>query len=387
MSSPRGIRNLNPTNIEDGGFARGCDGYAGHEPEGRFARFATMAHGLAAAIKLLRLYRRLHSLTTIRGIINRWAPPADNNDTSAYAHTVSARIGVGVDVELPDEPYTYRQLVWAMATVECGFEAAQAAIHDTDLDQAVALVYGTQGQPVAVPAADVLESPPAPAPSRTAEDELFGGGEGGRSQPLPKRSTVAPDAPEAPSQAGRTMDPITAVSALGSVIPSLIRLIGGSSPTAERNAQVAQILIPVAQQVTGTKDLSTAVGRVLAEPATQQQFKAAVQAKWEDVGPFLKFEEQSRADARTFADTMTGSGPTWRAIGFGVILAVLAIVVVAGGGYVLREMLQEDSTDLQTKGMIIGAVIAFITQILSYFFGSSASSRNKDQALADAAKR
>ena len=52
-SAPRGIRNNNPLNIEDGDFARSQPGYVGSD--GRFAQFQTPQHGVAAADSLLRL--------------------------------------------------------------------------------------------------------------------------------------------------------------------------------------------------------------------------------------------------------------------------------------------------------------------------------------------
>jgi hypothetical protein len=113
----------------------------------------------------------------------------------------------------------------------------------------------------------------------------------------------------------------------------------------------------------------------------------AIRFNFADLMELAKFEEQSRGKARDFAEHMTTSGPIWRAAGFGTVLLLLAFGVVYGGGWILREVLNADGTDLQTRGMIIGALIGFVSQVLSCFFSSSASSRGKDQALADAAQR
>lgn len=45
----------------------------------------------------LLTYQDVHHLRTIREIIGRWAPPSDNNPTSAYARFVASRMGITVD--------------------------------------------------------------------------------------------------------------------------------------------------------------------------------------------------------------------------------------------------------------------------------------------------
>lgn len=97
-SQPRGIRNNNPGNIEDGPFARSLPGYAGSD--GRFARFNTMQDGVAAGGRLLDSYAA-RGLVTPAQIINRWAPPSDNNPTQAYAQYVAQRLGIGVNDPVP----------------------------------------------------------------------------------------------------------------------------------------------------------------------------------------------------------------------------------------------------------------------------------------------
>ena len=96
VTAPRGIRNNNPGNIEDGDFARSQPGYVGGD--GRFAQFATPEDGRAAASSLLGSYGR-RGVNTLSGIIHRWAPPSDKNDTGSYIKAVSRATGFA-----PDEP-------------------------------------------------------------------------------------------------------------------------------------------------------------------------------------------------------------------------------------------------------------------------------------------
>lgn len=89
---PRGIRNNNPGNIEDGPFARSLPGYAGSD--GRFAIFNDLSSGEGAQTRLLGSYVQ-RGFDTPAEIINRWAPPSDNNPTGAYINYVARRAGIG----------------------------------------------------------------------------------------------------------------------------------------------------------------------------------------------------------------------------------------------------------------------------------------------------
>ncbi|WP_325892730.1 structural protein [Grimontia sp. NTOU-MAR1] len=94
-SSPRGIRNHNPGNIEDNGIP--WKGYRGND--GRFIIFDAPQWGIRALYRVLMTYRHKHQIHTVRGIINRWAPSHENN-TEAYIHHVASRLGVSPDAPL-----------------------------------------------------------------------------------------------------------------------------------------------------------------------------------------------------------------------------------------------------------------------------------------------
>lgn len=96
-TTPRGIRNNNPGNIEYGPFAqaRGATG-----SDGRFAIFPTAEAGVRAMSDLLTIYQSRHGLDTVAGMIGRWAPSSENN-TSAYANRVAAAMGID-----PNTPFS-----------------------------------------------------------------------------------------------------------------------------------------------------------------------------------------------------------------------------------------------------------------------------------------
>jgi hypothetical protein len=115
---PRGIRNNNPLNIENGQFTQSQPGYAGSD--GRFAQFTDAAAGTNAASALLDSYAR-RGLNTVSGIVNRWAPPSDNNPTSNYAASVAKQMGVDPNQPLDmSNPQVKSALISAMAGFENG---------------------------------------------------------------------------------------------------------------------------------------------------------------------------------------------------------------------------------------------------------------------------
>ncbi len=102
-TSSRGIRNHNPGNIEVGekwrGVASTKDLLPHQEGEARFVVFERPEFGVRAITKIIQTYRVKYGLNTVRGIINRWAPPIEN-DTDAYVEFVSEFMGVDPDKTL-----------------------------------------------------------------------------------------------------------------------------------------------------------------------------------------------------------------------------------------------------------------------------------------------
>jgi hypothetical protein len=97
---PRGIRNNNPGNIEIGdpwqGMATDEELTPRQQDETRFVVFKSPEFGVRAIGRLMQTYRTKHGLSTVRGIISRWAPP-EENDTESYIKTVADFMGVGAD--------------------------------------------------------------------------------------------------------------------------------------------------------------------------------------------------------------------------------------------------------------------------------------------------
>lgn len=90
---PRGIRNNNPGNIRASTIP--WVGQTGQDDDG-FCVFSTAHYGIRALAKLLLTYHDRYGLCTITTIIDRWAPP-NENDTGAYVDSVCRATGFGAN--------------------------------------------------------------------------------------------------------------------------------------------------------------------------------------------------------------------------------------------------------------------------------------------------
>lgn len=118
---PRGIRDNNPCNLRTGddqwlGLVGDDEGYC---------IFDLPEHGIRAAAICLRTYAGKHGLFTIGGMITRWAPRADRNDTAAYIANVCLACGVSPDSAYPLTPVNLTPMIAAMIRQECGENAGK----------------------------------------------------------------------------------------------------------------------------------------------------------------------------------------------------------------------------------------------------------------------
>lgn len=113
---PRSVRNNNPLNIRLSNNK--WDGKVnGSDPA--FEKFETPVYGFRAAGKILLNYQKLHGLTTIEQMINRFAPPSEN-ETSSYIQHVAAELGVNANHPLQLTENTLAKMLHVMSTHESG---------------------------------------------------------------------------------------------------------------------------------------------------------------------------------------------------------------------------------------------------------------------------
>ena len=117
----RGLRNNNPGNIRCSRVRYKGEVRPSRDPD--FKEFSTMAYGYRAVFVLLDTYRSRYGLTTIRQMLNRYAPPTENF-TEGYVRFVADYSGV-----MPDEVVDTRSekdmipIVAAMSKIENGVAA------------------------------------------------------------------------------------------------------------------------------------------------------------------------------------------------------------------------------------------------------------------------
>lgn len=119
----RGERNNNPGNI-DYNPANKWQGQLPHDQniESRFCRFQTTEYGIRAIYKLLQTYQRKYGLNSVAAIINKYAPPVENN-TTGYIRRAADDIGVAVldKIDTSDKK-TGIALAKAIVSVELGYQ-------------------------------------------------------------------------------------------------------------------------------------------------------------------------------------------------------------------------------------------------------------------------
>jgi len=96
----------------------------------RFCRFDTPAHGIRAIARVIRSYVEKDGVTTLRGIVERWAPGTEN-DTLSYVAAVASECGLDPEMPLNESAGPdlgdYSEIVRAIIHHENG-----RVIYDTD---------------------------------------------------------------------------------------------------------------------------------------------------------------------------------------------------------------------------------------------------------------
>lgn len=113
----RGFKNNNPGNIRLNPYIQ-WEGQIDGEDQS-FVKFKSMAFGIRALMKLLINYHK-RGYNTISKIINRYAPPYENN-TSNYIEIISRKMGISKDSILDlEKVVVLLKLTKAIISVEIG---------------------------------------------------------------------------------------------------------------------------------------------------------------------------------------------------------------------------------------------------------------------------
>jgi hypothetical protein len=114
---PRGIRNNNPGNIKKNNVE--WDGLSKEQTDNTFFQFTDPIYGIRALTKILLTYRHKYNLKNVWAIINRYAPPSEN-DTEAYKNFVTQKTGLNMLEEIDNSVEAYLPVVKAIILMENG---------------------------------------------------------------------------------------------------------------------------------------------------------------------------------------------------------------------------------------------------------------------------
>jgi len=112
-------------------------GLAIEQPDPFFFTFVEDKYGIRAAVKILMTYQDKYKLKTIRQLINRWAPPNENN-TDAYVDAVAKEVNVA-----PDTPVNVNNLNICLPLIRAiiKHENGQQPYDDAELSSAITMAY------------------------------------------------------------------------------------------------------------------------------------------------------------------------------------------------------------------------------------------------------
>ena len=124
----RGLDNCNPGNIR-----RSRVNYRGERhpsTDAAFKQFESMEWGYRAMFVLLDTYRLKHGLNTLQSMLNRYAPPSENN-TTEYINFVSSRTKIA-DISQVDTRNEKQMIpiVAAMSKIENGISPTLSEIEE-----------------------------------------------------------------------------------------------------------------------------------------------------------------------------------------------------------------------------------------------------------------
>lgn len=114
----RAVRNCNPLNIRRSNDK--WQGLAARQTDPAFCVFTSDLYGFRASFVILRNYIR-KCYNSVFAIVNRWAPPSDNNPTSKYVNYVCTHVGISPsEIVFFQDKKLMCEIVYYMAVFESG---------------------------------------------------------------------------------------------------------------------------------------------------------------------------------------------------------------------------------------------------------------------------
>jgi hypothetical protein len=379
MTAPRGLRNRNPGNIRyvEGvtSLYQGCIG-----SDGAFCIFDTDHNGLRALCKLQLVYQDKHGLRTVRGCIDRWAPP-EENDTGAYVAAVARDLNVGPD----DEIDLHRDLLLAgMATAIVRHENGQQPYAASEI---MAAAQDALGYAYVEPA--VIPLPPEQPPETPMSDS-----------PSFDWSMLA----KAGGAIASIFNPaiglaITALSPLlqEKITKTVAKHTDDPKVAAEIGKTLSDVVMDTTKLITGKSDDLEAVAVMRKDPALVAKVEAAVTSKLAEIAPFL--DKVSELEARERADTIIAQdaaaarnrAEAWDMTPWlvGFMGGMVLLVVGFFGAVAIMDMVKNGKVATEVWAALTGVsgtLLGILGTIYAYRFASTQQSAAKNAIIGEIAK-
>jgi lysozyme len=223
---------------------------------------------------------------------------------------------------------------------------------------------------------------------RSAEAHLFGAKDS-VTTPIPEPVTPFPE-PVAPIPVSPPVfppaDPVTApvserksfmapvlalLPSLIALVPELAKLFGNQGPKTERNIAAITKVAELAVTATGATNLQEAVEKAQSDANARQAISNAVQSNWFEIVEVAG----GIATAREF-NLKAALVPAWRMPAVWISVALLALVFMVVG-----SVLWGNGWSNEIRLQVVTAVLTVIGIVSSFWIGSSAGSRDKDDAM------
>lgn len=173
------------------------------------------------------------------------------------------------------------------------------------------------------------------------------------------------------------MLPITVLMGLAQYAPALIKLITGS----DKAEEVAEKVIDVAKTVTGTDSGEEALKTIQGSPELQVEFHKAIMAneqEWERL--YLSDLQDARKRDTAF---VTQGVVNHRANAMASMAALLVVICLA----IMVWKTGIDETAKAAITLILGRALGWIEQVFSFEFGTTRSSKGKDDTISHLSRK
>ena len=167
--------------------------------------------------------------------------------------------------------------------------------------------------------------------------------------------------------------PFAAIAALAQFAPILLKYIGVGKNSVP--AEIAETAAKVAREVTGADTVTDAIAVLTGNTQLQWEYKIKILSHEQDMDKAYLFDTQN---ARTRDSEFVKAGMiNWRAHSMYIMAWVVVVVAFA----MVWNSQELDDFVKATVSLILGRFLGYLDQIYNFEFGSTKSSRQKDDTI------